>query len=235
MATTANEFPQERAAAENTGGMRSFLNPVVALVFTMLLAVVAVVVATAFGLDKGLLLKNMVKADFARGLITFLFAAVTIGTAVVLGVSALTGEETVAHERRFQRGKEVLSLLLGIFGMIVGFYFGSEVSSKAQPADEAIIRMIPLRLSATSVFSGTDVTVFTYVNSGKAPYRFGVAFAKEDARAELPVDSSGWIIKTLAAPKTAPTDRPAMVHVVVEDADGHSVEATTPLYVKAVP
>jgi len=234
MATTANEFPQ-RASADNVGSARSFLNPVVALAFTMLLAVVAVIGATTLGLDKGLLLKNIVKIDFARGLITFLFAAVTIGTAVVMGVSALTGEETAAHERRFQRGKEVLSLLLGIFGTIVGFYFGSEVAAKAQPAEEAIIRIVPPRLSATAVFSGADFTVFTYVNGGKAPYRFGAALTKEDARPEMPVDGSGWIVKALSVPKAATTDRPATVYVVVEDADGHSVTASTPLYIKAVP
>ncbi len=233
--SNGNDLPEEEAASQPVGSFRSFLNPVVALAFTMLLAIVLLIGATTLGLDKGLLLTKMGKVEFARGLITYLFAVVTIGTAVVMVVSALTSEETPQHKERFQRGKEILSLLLGVFGTIVGFYFGSEVSSKAQPADEAIIRMIPLRLSATSVFSGTDVTVFTYVTGGRAPYKFGVAFAKEDTRAELPVDSSGWIIRTLAAPKTAPTDRPAMVHVLVEDADGHSAESSTPLFVKAVP
>ncbi|HEY7402638.1 MAG TPA: hypothetical protein VIB39_03895 [Candidatus Angelobacter sp.] len=230
-----NDLPEEQAAPRAAGPFTPFFNPVVALAFTMLLAIVLLIGATVLGLDKGLLLTKMGKVDFARGLITYLFAVVTIGTAVVMVVSALTSKDTPEHKRSFQRGKEILSLLLGVFGTIVGFYFGSEVSGNAQPAEEAIVKIVPLRLSSTSVFSGTDVTVFTYVTGGRAPYRFGVAFAKEDLRAELPVDGSGWVIKTVSAPKTATTDRPAMVYLVVEDTDGHSAVASTPLYVKAVP
>lgn len=230
-----NDLSGEQATPKAAGPFGSFLNPVVALAFTMLLAIVLLIGATVLGLDKGLLLTKMGKVDFARGLITYLFAVVTIGTAVVMVVSALTGQETPEHRRSFQRGKEILSLLLGVFGTIVGFYFGSEVAGNAQPAEEAIVKIVPLRLSSTSVLSGMDFTVFTYITGGRAPYRFGVAYTKEDAKAELPVDGSGWIIKTISAPKTATTDRPAMVYVVVEDADGHSTVASTPLYVKAVP
>ena len=33
-------------------------------------------------------------------------------------------------KERFDRGKEVLSLLIGIFGTIIGFYFGSATQEK---------------------------------------------------------------------------------------------------------
>lgn len=164
-----NDLSGEQAAPKAAGPFGSFLNPVVALAFTMLLAIVLLIGATVLGLDKGLLLTKMGKVDFARGLITYLFAVVTIGTAVVMVVSALTGPESPEHRRSFQRGKEILSLLLGVFGTIVGFYFGSEVAGNAQPAEEAIVKIVPLRLSSTSVLSGTDFTVFTYVTGGRAP------------------------------------------------------------------
>ena len=83
-----------------------------------------------FGWDKGVL-QSMSRTDYARGLITYLFAVVTIGTAVVLVVSALTTSADDQHEKRFQRGKEILSLLLGVFGTIVGFYFGAEIGKGA--------------------------------------------------------------------------------------------------------
>ncbi|HEX4606465.1 MAG TPA: hypothetical protein VH724_20875 [Candidatus Angelobacter sp.] len=199
----------------------------------MLLAIVLLIGATTLGLDKGLVLTKMGQVEFARGLITYLFAVVTIGTAVVLVVSALTSDESPANERRFERGKEILSLLLGVFGTIVGFYFGSEVAAKAQPG-ETIVNVAPLRLSTGSAASGAEFTLTTYISGGKTPYKYGVGFDKDQIKADTPVDPTGWITKTLTAPKVT-ADRAALVRVVVEDADGHSTEAALPLAVKSGP
>ncbi|MBZ5504926.1 MAG: hypothetical protein LAO78_05495 [Acidobacteriia bacterium] len=226
-----NDPPVKISEAITT--IKAYLNPIVTIAFGMLLAIVLLIGATTLGLDKGLVLTKMGQVEFARGLITYLFAVVTIGTAVVLVVSALTSDESPANERRFERGKEILSLLLGVFGTIVGFYFGSEVAAKGQPG-EAIVKIAPLRLNTGSVASGADFTLTTYVSGGKAPYKYGVGFDKDEIKAELPVDPNGWITKTLAAPKVT-ADRSALVRVVVEDADGHSTEATLPLAVKSGP
>jgi hypothetical protein len=219
--------------SEAAAAIKSYFNPVVTIAFGMLLAIVLLIGATTLGLDKGLVLTKMGQVEFARGLITYLFAVVTIGTAVVLVVSALTSDESPANERRFERGKEILSLLLGVFGTIVGFYFGSEVAAKGQPG-ETIVNVAPLRLSTGSVASSADFTLTTYVSGGKAPYKYGVGFDKDEIKAETPVDPNGWITKTLSAPKVT-ADRAALVRVVVEDADGHSTEASLPLAVKSGP
>jgi hypothetical protein len=230
--TNGNDQPQARAS-EAAAVIKAYLNPIVAIAFGMVLAIILLIGATTLGLDKGLVLIKMGQVEFARGLITYLFAVVTIGTAVVLVVSALTSDESPANERRFERGKEILSLLLGVFGTIVGFYFGSEVAAKGQPA-ETIVKIAPLRLSASSVGSGADFTLTTYASGGKAPYKYGVGFDKDEIKPEIPVDPNGWITKTLAAPKVT-AERSALVRVVVEDADGHSTEATLPLVVKSGP
>ena len=219
-------------AAETVSAIKAYFNPIVAIAFAMLMAIVLLIGASTLGLDKGLVLAHMGQVEFARGLITYLFAVVTIGTAVVLVVSALTSDETPANERRFERGKEILSLLLGVFGTIVGFYFGSEVAAKGQPT-ETIVNVAPLRLSASSAFAGADFTLTTYVSGGKAPYKYGIGFNRDDIKAETPVDPNGWIIKTIAAPKVT-IDGNELVRVVVEDADGHSTEVSAPLAVKAV-
>jgi hypothetical protein len=230
-----NDQPQPKAA-ETVGAIKAYLNPIVAIAFAMLMAIVLLIGATTLGLDKGLVLAHMGQVEFARGLITYLFAVVTIGTAVVLVVSALTADETPANERRFERGKEILSLLLGVFGTIVGFYFGSEVGAKGQ-ATETIVNVAPLRLSVASAPAGADFTFTTYVSGGKAPYKYGFGIdhgdIKADFKADTPVDPNGWIIKTTGAPKVA-NDSNALVRVKVEDADGHSTEVSAPLVVKAL-
>jgi len=229
--TDGNDHPQEKEGAAGT--IKAYLNPIVAIAFAMLLAIVLLIGATTLGLDKGLVLTRMGQVEFARGLITYLFAVVTIGTAVVLVVSALTSDATPANERRFERGKEILSLLLGVFGTIVGFYFGSEVAAKGQ-TEETIVKVAPLRLSAASVASGADFSLTTYVSGGKAPYKYGIGFDKDEIKPETPVDSNGWISKALSAPKVT-ADRAAVVRVVVEDADGHSSETSAPLALKSGP
>lgn len=222
-----NDQPQTKAA-ETVSAIKAYFNPIVAIAFAMLMAIVLLIGASTLGLDKGLVLAHMGQVEFARGLITYLFAVVTIGTAVVLVVSALTADETPANERRFERGKEILSLLLGVFGTIVGFYFGSEVAAKGQPT-ESIVNVAPLRLSVASGASGKDLILTTYVSGGKAPYKYGIGFDKDEIKAETPVDPSGWIIKTLSAPQGT------LVRVKVEDADGHSTEMSGPLAVKSGP
>ena len=131
--------------------------------------------------------------EFARGLITYLFAVVTIGTTVVLFVFVLTNPDDPLAEMRFQRGKEVLSLLLGVFGTIVGFYFGSEVSAKN--AEERNLRIAPLRLSAASVVSGRSLTVKYRDCRGKAPLRYAVVIGDGPAEPAEPADPGGWIVK----------------------------------------
>ena len=64
----------------------------------------------------------------ARGLITFLFAVGTIGIFFVMTSAIFVGSLSDA-EPRFDRIKDALSMLIGIFGTILGFYFGSAQNS----------------------------------------------------------------------------------------------------------
>jgi hypothetical protein len=63
-------------------------------------------------------------AVFARGLITTLFAVITVTMALILILSAMFSSAT-DFEKRFVMGKEILTIFIGILGTIVGFYFGS--------------------------------------------------------------------------------------------------------------
>jgi uncharacterized membrane protein len=204
--------------------MRNFLNPVVFIAVSILVSVFVLIGAAILGWDKGVL-ENMSKVEYARGLITYLFAIVTIGTAVVLVVSALTGADDPQNERRFERGKEILSLLLGVFGAIVGFYFGSEVSSK-NAVQEQLLRVIPLRLNISTVAPKSQFTLMTYISGGKAPYRYGIALGSSPPEATEQVDSNGWITATVSAPDT-PSPQKLPVKLVVKDEYGHEAEAST--------
>ena len=209
--------------------MRAFLNPVVAIALLILLSLFVLIGTALVGWDHGML-SNMSRAEFARGLITYIFAVTTIGTAVVLVVSVLTSPADEEHERQFQHGKEILSLLLGVFGTIVGFYFGAEVAAKAGPAP-ATVQVLPLHLSSTSVVAGEKIIATTHVSGGKAPYVYAIRFGEAPVDPKDKVEVSGWISTDLTAPPVkAETEVP--IRIGVRDAEGRVVEAGATVLVK---
>jgi hypothetical protein len=68
------------------------------------------------------LVDKLAHVEYARGLITYILAAGTIAIALALVVGALLGGEE--NKDNFTRGKEVLTVLIGVFGTILGFYKG---------------------------------------------------------------------------------------------------------------
>lgn len=66
-------------------------------------------------------LKALSDIAVARGLITLFFSIGTIWVAILLATSSLNN----ASEAQFNRAKEILTVLVGIFGAILGYYFGS--------------------------------------------------------------------------------------------------------------
>ncbi len=81
---------------------------------------------------------KLAKPEYARGVITYILAIGTVAVILVLLVSALLGSD---GKENFARGKEILTVLIGIFGTILGFYFGtanaSKTESEANPAASA--------------------------------------------------------------------------------------------------
>ena len=147
----------------------SFRNPIAVLALLLVVSVIALIGSAVFGIDRGVL-KSMADRQYARGLITFLFALVTIGTALVLIVSALIGRGDEFHQKQFQQGKEVLSLLLGVFGTIIGYYFGSTSQSTATPS----LRVSPLQVVPEPASLAGFVTVRALVAGGISPYRYSL-------------------------------------------------------------
>lgn len=203
-----------------------YIDPVVLIALLILLSIFVLIGFAMIGWDKGVLI-GMGRIEFARGLITYLFAVVTIGTAVVLVVSALTGTEDEVHEKRFQRGKEILALLLGVFGTIVGFYFGSEMRQK--PTESLMISKI--HLSTDKAHSGESIVVQTHISGGQAPYKYGIGFDNEEVDTKEVVAQDGWIEKKLTTP-TSSIERTVEVHFVAVDSAGSKSEAYSPVAIK---
>ena len=226
MAENGQDHPESQP---NT--FKAFLNPVVALAGVIVLSVLFLILCAMFGWDRGVL-QNMSKTEYARGLITYLFAVVTIGTAVVLVVSALTSRADDQHKAQFERGKEVLSLLLGVFGTIVGFYFGAEVAKGAEES----LRIIPIHLSSDTVAPNAKIKLTTVVSGGQPPYQFGVGLDQAPAAITGHVGEGGWIETDVTAPSlTDNKEKTIELELRVSDANGHVGQQSTKVTIKPSP
>jgi hypothetical protein len=208
--------------------LKIYSNPVVALAVLIIASVICLIGLAVFGVDK-VVLCGMAKADFARGLITYLFAVVTIGCAVALIPHALvpTTDADDAHEKRFQRGKEILSLLLGLFGTIVGFYFGSETVKGAQN-EPAMLQVSSLDLSPQPATTTGTLTIRAVVKGGSPPYRYGIMQGKAASELTDVAAEGGWIVKQL--PVRAPAQGESQsIHILIQDAADKKVEQAAPI------
>jgi hypothetical protein len=90
------------------------------------LVIVFVVLAAFFVSNVASDSTRLTSVEYARGLITLLFSVGTLAIAVLLTISVLfPGDNPTGSKDRFDQGKEILTLLIGIFGTILGFYFGT--------------------------------------------------------------------------------------------------------------
>lgn len=107
--------------------------------WAVLLGGAAIFALFGYALDPAML-AGLARPEEARGLITFLFGVATVGIAlvIVLAVFLSTGSKEEVAER-FRMGKDILAVLIGVFGTIIGFYFGSELTQTPPAPVEAAV------------------------------------------------------------------------------------------------
>jgi hypothetical protein len=201
--------------------LTSFRNPIVVLALLIVVSVIGLIAAAVLGIDRGVL-RNMASPEYARGLITFLFAVMTIGTALVLVVSALIGSDNVASEKQFQHGKEVFSLLLGVFGTVLGYYFGSAHRGTARSDLKVSEIMVLPEIRRAS----QEVTVRAWIVGGMCPCQYSVALGNDIPGESTDVPASG-IIATQIVLRTNPGSPEVPIQLRVTDSTGREVVQKT--------
>jgi hypothetical protein len=67
---------------------------------------------------------SMANTDHARGLITFLFSFASIGVIILVAIAIFWLDISEVKER-FEYAKDLITILVGILGTVLGFYFGT--------------------------------------------------------------------------------------------------------------
>ena len=135
------------------GGMLSNLGRNIA---TLFLALFGTIVGAA--ILYGLFISQdffRLMADFsqARGLITFLFAFSTIAIILLVAISTFWMPKDEVPVR-FEKAKDLLTIIIGVLGTILGFYFGSLAAPERQPASLPNLQAAPTSMIPEARQSG---------------------------------------------------------------------------------
>lgn len=176
---------------------------------------------------------NLGDTNAARGMITFVVSVVTVAIALILVMSAafLSGSKDL--DKRFAFGKDVFTILVGVLGTVMGFYYGQAASANTQNnrgAEQPTIQIADVQLSSTTPKINTEFTLIANVTGGTAPYKYVVTFDKATAIKGTPMpeaDSPDGKINhkfTVGAEQTL-ANQPVSYEITVTDKNG--VKATS--------
>ena len=189
-------------------------SPLTMLTSAIVLAVMLVFLTNIVVPGNENMLNRLDDPDYARGIITYLFSVGTIGVIILVVFATLTRRGDEQDRERYERSKTFVSLLLGIFGTIVGFYYGQSADGDEGPTVQVAEFSVP-----DEAAPGEDVVVEGVVTGGRPPY-FVLLRVDDDARA-LPVDEVGNFADTvtvaLDAIPVGETDTTLPVTVEVRD------------------
>lgn len=179
-------------------------------------------------------LLSLQNVEVARGLITFLIALGTIAIAIILALYPIT---TTAQdsEKRFGQAKEILTLLIGVLGTIVGFYFGQSfgISQEGQLLKESkkiientqqALQVQPFFISNEKPKKGEAISLASWVAGGKPPYTYTISFEPASAVSQISNKQSmdGYIKEMLLLQDFPDKSKEFTFKLAVKDSAGKS-------------
>jgi hypothetical protein len=201
------------------------------------LALFGVLVAAilSFGIFRGNFLSSIAKPEQARGLITFLFSVTTIAIFLLIAVATFYMDKTQLGDR-FDKAKDVLTLMIGIFGTILGFYYGSLANATGEGG---VMRLANIEVPSVVVAPDEKTTVTATVLGGIAPITYDLYFSDPTGTVKtdtLTVKDKPATGEAIAQAVTIPADitRPASVTftLVARDVKGNQAQGMGMLIVQ---
>jgi hypothetical protein len=180
--------------------------------------------------DNGPFLYSLSQPEVARGVITFLIAAGTVSIAVLLVMaSIMSGGKDL--DQRFNLGKEILTVLVGVLGTIVGFYYGSTKDNLSQ------LRVSPVALSSTTPTIGGKFTLDALIIGGAPPYTYSIKFNPPGIPDVTDQPSAGPIHQEFTIPtdKNVQANQPITYNIDVKDAKGQTFSSVKEVQQSIVP
>jgi hypothetical protein len=191
-----------------------------------------VLLAVSIGLYSGQFFASLAKVEQTRGLITFLFAFSTTGVILLIAVAIFWARKDEDIKARFGYAKDLLTIVIGILGTIMGFYFGLQT-------DTGSIVIANPTLSQTIAKTGDEVTVTAQILGGKAPYSIAIEFVdpigalKERIEVKPSTIEAGIISHKVKIPEVVKPGG-VLFTITAKDAKGAQVQSAGTLFVQPV-
>jgi heme/copper-type cytochrome/quinol oxidase subunit 2 len=166
--------------------------------------IIGVSIALVYAIINGVKdVKELADLDTARGLITFV---ITLGTVTIAIMLTLTAVLVRDFDKRISVGKEVLTVLVGVLGTIVGFYYGAATKKDTGITTQASqVSVAPVK-TPEEVKSGDKVTISTKLTGGVAPYSYSIKFTPDTIQEIKGESAKGDISHEITAAVPAGTD-----------------------------
>ncbi len=117
----------------------------------------------------------------ARGIITYLVSFGTIMIAMLLVLSVILGNGGDLKER-FALGKEVFTVLIGVLGTVMGFYYGSTVKpaiAATEITQPSAIQITGVKFNPDQPSNGTIAKLDMTITGGVPWYTYSIKFDKD--------------------------------------------------------
>ena len=207
--------PPRRGATSEPSGVGRFGQ---AAITAIMVAALILIASFVYSDDR---IKLLSELKYSRGFITYIFAVGAISLFLVIPASIMFDKGASSRER-YERSKTVFGLMLGLFGTILGFYYGT--TDEVSRITESIV-LRELQFGEDADPSDGKFSVKTSVNGGKEPYVFTIEVLDKDGNVitgtgGLFQEANGVLSETIDL--TARMDQPEQnytVEVTVRDLD----------------
>ena len=118
---------------------------------------------------------DLSKTESARGMITFVVSVTTVAIALLLVMSAALLSGSKDLDKRFAFGKDVFTVLVGVLGTVMGFYYGQAATKPAPTIQVSATQLAPApQVAGSFTLTGT-------IAGGEKPYKYIVEFDPANA------------------------------------------------------
>lgn len=162
---------------------------------------VAVFLVLAIGMSNSSFFSSLAQVDQARGLITFLVAVCAVAVILLTAINIFWGNNA-GFEERFKAAKDLVTMVVGVLGTILGFYFGSASS------DHVLQLSFDKPASYSVVTASSNIPVAATAKNGVAPFNFDLLVLDEKGdltskNAENKQSDKAFITQEIKAPDKA--------------------------------
>jgi hypothetical protein len=187
---------------------------------------IAVFIMLAVGMTNLSFFSSLAQVDQARGLITFLVAICAVAVILLTAINIFWGDNKAEFEERFKAAKDLVTLVVGVLGTILGFYFGS-ISG-----DHLLQLNIEKPTSYQPVVVKSNLAVAATAKNGSGPFNFDLLLLDENGKATKYFENKQSDRPFLSQDVKAP-DEPGRYSIImlVRDSKGQQTKSTVDILV----